>query len=134
MSARLFARPVQRYWPFMRNPRPRSVDLAMTSAEALASARGTMLVRRTSYGQQEDVTQETIEVPRFETPPAYVRVSGGVTRNLGDYNSAKVEVSVQLPCYPEETEIDRAYRYASDLVDNLIRREMALATSPNPVI
>jgi hypothetical protein len=39
--------------------------------------------------------------------PARVRVGGSVTRNLGDFNSARVEVMMELPCLPEIGEMRR---------------------------
>lgn len=47
---------------------------------------------------------ETIAVRKFETAPAYVRVSTGATKNLGDYESLRVDVSVEVPCYAEEVD------------------------------
>lgn len=47
-----------------------------------------------------------IEVPVIENP-AYVKVAAGITKNMGNFNSLKVEVSVSVPCHVtriEETE------------------------------
>jgi hypothetical protein len=73
-------------------------------------------------------TKEVVKVPVFHTQPARVRVCGSVTRNLGDYNSARVEVSIEVPCNPEASEIDRAYQWASDKLDTYIPQQLALAT------
>ena len=40
----------------------------------------------------------------FEVDPAYVSVKKGRTINLGDYCSARFDVSVMLPCYIEDVE------------------------------
>lgn len=93
----------------------------------LDAAEGTVLVRRVAYGDETETT-EMVRVPVFRTPPARVRVTGSVTRNLGDYNSARVEVMVELPCYPEQSEIQRAYEHASSLVDKYIPQELDKAT------
>lgn len=58
-------------------------------------------------------------------------MTGGTTKNLGDFNSARVDVMVELPCYPEASEIARAYEFASQLVDAFITRETIIATDPN---
>jgi hypothetical protein len=79
-------------------------------------------------GGVEQETTDTIRVPVFTNHPARVRVSGSVTRNLGDYNSAKVEVSIDMPCLPEATEVNRVYRLVSQMVDDTVRRELAVAT------
>lgn len=89
----------------------------------LEVAEGTVLVRRAAYGQEVE-TKEALRVPIFHTTPARVRVTGSITRNLGDYNSARVEVMVEIPCYPEKSEIDRAYAFASEVVDQYIPVEL----------
>lgn len=89
----------------------------------LDASQGTILVTRSAYGTTQE-SGETVSVPIFHTSPARVRVVGSVTRNLGDYNSARVEVMIEVPCYPEESEITRAYDYASSLVDRFIPQEL----------
>jgi hypothetical protein len=106
-----------------RRQPPRKLDL--TGGE------GTVTVLRTAYGQERTAT-EHVRVPVFSTEPARVRVSGSVTRNLGDYNSARVEVTVELPCYPEDSEIRRTYEYASQLLDDLIPKELEKAAGTTP--
>jgi hypothetical protein len=96
----------------------------------LEIAEGTVLVHSVAYGTENE-SRETIRVPVFGTTPAKVRVCGSITRNLGDYNSARVEVMVELPCYPVESEIRRAYDYATGLVDELIPAELEKATGGN---
>ena len=92
----------------------------------LEGAAGQMHVRRAAYGQEAEST-ELIRVPVFHTAPARVRVVGSVTRNLGDYNSCRVEVMVELPCYPEQSEIQRAYEEASTMVDRMVAEELQVA-------
>jgi hypothetical protein len=88
---------------------------------------GTIVVRRAAYGQEEE-TKEVVRVPVFHTAPARIRVVGSVTRNLGDYNSARVEVMIEVPCNPEASEIDRAYKWASEVLDTYIPEQLAAAT------
>lgn len=66
------------------------------------------------YGREglEDSEVEKLEVQTFETEPAFVRANFGLTINLGNYESARVDTSVTLPCYVEE--IDEAYKKAID--------------------
>lgn len=99
----------------------------------LTTQEGTTLVERTDYHcgrpvADPVVTRETIRVPVFHTAPAYVGAKGSVTRNLGDYNSVRVEVSVSVPCYPVEEEIQRAYEYVTGKLDELIPEQLAKAT------
>lgn len=48
------------------------------------------------------VKEQHIEVVAFEGPTAMVRFSGGSTINMGNYESVKIEVGIEMPCYPEE--------------------------------
>lgn len=56
---------------------------------------------------EEENEDKDMEVRRFESEPAYVRANYGLTINLGNYESARCDVSVTLPCYMEE--IDAAF-------------------------
>jgi hypothetical protein len=93
---------------------------------------GVIMVSRAYYHDKElvgDVHNEEqhIPVPLFNTEPARVRVEGSVTMNTGDFNSARVAVIIELPCYPVKSEIDRAYTAASDMVYEYVERERELA-------
>lgn len=96
-----------------------------------AKARTTVQVRRPDYNIPEfetvRETDEPIPVTLFETSPAYVRVSASATKNLGNFNSVKVQVDISLPCYPEGTEIDRVYDIASAWVNQKIQDELEFA-------
>lgn len=96
---------------------------------------GTIEVSRAIYHRGMPVGNpvesiETVRVPMFAGVPGKVRVEASVTRNLGDYNSVRVSVAIELPCYAEETEIRRAYTYGSDLVDEMVGNELYRATAP----
>ncbi len=41
---------------------------------------------------------------RFETEPAVVRMQYGVTMNLGNYESVRIDVGISVPCYKEQIE------------------------------
>ena len=74
---------------------------------------------------KEEVEQEQIQVPDFAgVEPARVRLGGGLTKNLGDFNSAKVEVMIELPCLPEQSEIKRVVAMLSEELDRVIPQEM----------
>lgn len=74
--------------------------------------------------QSEEHEDEVIAVPAFKGPTGHVTVDGSVTRNMGDYNSVRVRVSVSLPCYPEDSEVRRAYQHATNLIDELLPSEL----------
>lgn len=52
----------------------------------------------------KDEKEEVIEVRLFETAPAEVGISYGLTLNLGNFESARLDVSLKVPCYKEEIE------------------------------
>lgn len=109
--------------------RQRAVDLKADQQEPVNRREdGHVTVTKTVYGVETEVLNESIAVPVFHTPVARVRVGGSLTRNLGDYNSARVEASVELPCYPTKDEVERVYHICSDMVDDFIRREMQNVT------
>ena len=102
---------------------------ARTRRPALAGRPGTIVVRRADYraGEELDSNEESSEVavPFFgEVEVGRVRVGGGVTRNMGDFNSVRLDVAVELPCLPVAEEVERAYGIASRMVEGYLRREM----------
>lgn len=66
----------------------------------------TRTFRHRNFGVPSDVVEETpedvIDVHVFETVPAIAGIEVGSSMNLGNYESAHVKVSVQVPCYTEE--------------------------------
>ena len=84
-------------------------------------AESRLTVRVTSVGEEEE-SKETISVQKFETDPAYVRVNAGTTKNLGDYESLRVDVSVSVPCYKEE--IDDMIPILADIVAGHLEAEV----------
>ena len=58
----------------------------------------------------EEVSK-TLQVQEFISAPARVGVDLSQTVNLGNYESIRVGVNLQIPCYAEEAE--NAYEYAS---------------------
>ncbi len=85
-------------------------------AEAPSIHRGTAVVRRVAYGMEHEQT-ETIDVPLFATKPAMLRVGGGATLNIGGMQFVRVDVHLELPCYPVMSEVERAYDVALEFVE-----------------
>lgn len=85
---------------------------------------GTTTVRRTNYDGTVVEDLGTVNVPLFDTEPARLRVSGGITRSIGDYNFVKVEVSLELPVLPEVSELERVYGIATKWVAERVEREL----------
>jgi len=55
--------------------------------------------------------------------PAYVSVTAGVTKNLSNYNSAKISISITYPCDPKN--VDAVYPKLKDWVDKRVGAELA---------
>ena len=68
---------------------------------------GTITVSRTKFNQVSE-EKEYIEIRPFATASARVGVKFGRTVNLGNYESARVDVCVEVPCYVEE--VSRVYQ------------------------
>lgn len=102
---------------------PRAVNVATENSPALVAGEGTMVVSSTVYGMESEERQ-ALRVPVFHTAPARVRVSGGVTENMGNYSSIRVDVSVELPCLPNEVDIGHAYEVAARLVEDKITERL----------
>ena len=60
-----------------------------------------MVVTSSAFGVDEEKRKD-LEVHRFETEPAYVRINHGMTKKIGEYESLRVDVSITVPCYVEE--------------------------------
>ena len=99
----------------------------MEDKEQIEGKTGTLVVttNKTQIGTVKDDSEEReqIEVSRFATSPALVTFACGVTRNMGNYESLRMEVRVTLPCYVEE--IDDVYLTAKEWVDERLNKELS---------
>ena len=66
--------------------------------------------------------EETIAVHKFVTEPGAVGLSAGMTVNLGDYESVRVEVTSHMPCYREEEE--EAWAFVKDKVEKRLGEQL----------
>ena len=91
-----------------------------------ADAKGGKIQVRSSMGKKGDATEflkeEFIEAHQFVTPHATVSVGMGITVNMGNYESTRVDVHVSLPCYP--VEVPQAYEEAKRIVEEKLRAEV----------
>jgi hypothetical protein len=67
-------------------------------------------------------TTEFLEIKKFETTPAVVRRSYGMTLNLSNYESARIDVGVEVPCYVED--IHLADKWAADFCEERVMQEV----------
>jgi hypothetical protein len=92
-----------------RNEEPLKIEVREAIAE----------VRKTVFGQEE-VSPERIRIRPFVTSPATISVKAGFTKNLGSYESARVDVFLSMPCYSEE--IDDVYEQVKGWVDARVEK------------
>lgn len=78
-------------------------------------------MRRTGLGKDAE-TRKTIAVRPFVTTPAKVGFSGTRTINLGNFNSVKVAVWIEMPCYVEE--INTIYPQVKQFVEAKLQAEV----------
>ena len=64
---------------------------------------------------EEETKEDMILVDVFETAPAEVEAKLGMTINLGNYESLRVDAGVKMPCYKEE--IPKAQLLAFQIVE-----------------
>jgi hypothetical protein len=89
-------------------------------------AEARITVSRTVFGQESE-DGDYIAVRPFATVPAKVGVSLSRTINLGNYESARVAVSLDVPCYREEVLriYPKVFSYVADRleeeVDKIVR-------------
>jgi len=76
-------------------------------------------VRKTAFGTEE-VSNERMRIRPFVSTPATVSVKAGITINLGNYESGRVDVMLSMPCYPGE--VDEIYEEVKQWVDNRLER------------
>lgn len=83
---------------------------------------------KNSFGDVEErSSEEEIEVRVFRTQPALVRRGVRRTINLGNYESATVEVAVEMPCYLEE--LEEADAAAKEFVESRASYEVEKITA-----
>jgi hypothetical protein len=58
----------------------------------------------------ESTDAEIISVRQFFAPHTEVNLSMGLTINLGNYESARIDVGIRVPCYLEEA--SEAYEFS----------------------
>lgn len=72
-------------------------------------------------------SEDIIAIHKFETEPAKVSVDYALTINLGNFESAKIGVTVTVPCYREE--LDQAYEFAQAWAEERLTRERDSVTA-----
>lgn len=82
-------------------------------------------VEATIEKHHKDGTMEEEKIP-YPVPavigesPVVVGVSVGITRNLGNFESLKISVTLSVPCVQDADEIEETYTNAKNWVDSKI--------------
>lgn len=77
----------------------------------------------------EEQEEKVLRIHKFVTIPAMVTVRYGLTMNLGNYESARVDVEVTVPCYKEE--LEEGYAEAVTFVEEKINKEVHEIRNPD---
>lgn len=82
----------------------------------------TMTTTKVSSGQvvEETQEQEVVGEEKMEGPCATVTVGMGITKNLGNYESIKFNVSIAIPCAVDVDEIEETYTSGREWIDGKI--------------
>lgn len=82
-------------------------------------------------GVEEKTCEETGQSKTFSCEPAKVQFSVGMTLNIGNYESTRVDVGVVLPCDPENVDetFEKAKNWATTRLVNEARTIKEFAAS-----
>lgn len=69
-------------------------------------------------GNVMDSKEEKVAEVVMDEPMANVGVKLGTTKNLGDYESLRVDVSLFMPCEPKKKAIDKTFKKTFKWVDD----------------
>lgn len=74
--------------------------------------------------QRETSSEEVVEIVKFEpdTAIAKVRRGYGLTLNLTNYESARLDVGIEVPCYLQD--VDAADEWARQWVEERVIKEV----------
>ena len=78
---------------------------------------------------KDSVTKKRVDGIQELLHVAKVRVGGSVTKNMGDYNSVRVSVEIEMPCAPDRDSVDAMYVMLSEDVEAKIDEEINVADS-----
>lgn len=93
----------------------------MAEEVAIAFVDGRFLHRGKEY--KATAKEEIVLAHQFEGPVAHITRGYGLTLNLGNYESARFDVTLKLPCHVED--IDAADEFARAWVETRCEAEVA---------
>lgn len=93
----------------------------MAEEVAIAFVDGRFLHRGKEY--RATAKEEIVHVHKYEGPVARIKRGYGLTMNLGNYESARFDVTLELPCHVED--VDAADEFARAWVEKRCEAEVA---------
>ena len=103
--------------------KPQTGDVIAKASTAMVSK--TIGKRGSEGGEPETATSEDIiAIHKFVTNPAMVSVGVALTMNLGNFEFAKIDIQMTLPCYKEEA--DDAFAFVQNWVEQKVQQEREL--------
>jgi hypothetical protein len=104
----------------MPSPNPIRVRTRPAPPAKKIGAENVQRVTTELYGKTEERVERDVEV--FVTEPAFLRLNVGVTKNLGNYESLRVDVAVTVPCYKEV--LEQTFDGGAEKVNALLSAEV----------
>jgi len=107
------------------------IDEALEKARGLGKTDGyewvvktteRLLPDRTKELLSEKAEEKVIRIGVFKTEPARVVAQKGLTINLGNFESARVTVGFEIPCYVEE--VKEIESVTNGLIEDRLQREV----------
>ena len=99
-----------------------AVDDGTTEGSTVALVNNRFWNRKTGVVHSESHTEELVAVHLFRGPVALPRRGYGLTLNLGDYESARVDVGITVPCYLAD--VVAADQWASEWCSSRLTKEV----------
>jgi len=97
-----------------------AVKIKKGGSYSAKKAEASVEIEKKSNGQTltNNYTEMVDSGALMEGPTASVSFKAGVTKNLGDYNSARVDVMLTMPTLPTEEYVNSAFEFAQKWVDD----------------
>lgn len=76
-------------------------------------------------GEVIDTQEEVVDEVTVDKPMANIGVKLGTTKNLGNYESLRVDVSLFYPCEPKKKAMEKTYKKVFAWVDNKLDEIMS---------
>lgn len=108
----------------MKRQTPRRRTVPTQQGHPQAEAVGITIINNRSKEVLHQEQHEQQSISESLINPAHVSVSLAATKNLGDFESARVSVMITRPCKDTPEDIERVYKECSEWADGKIVEEV----------